>query len=98
MKLYATTTSERATKGQGGNKYLDITILDGDKLKPRKTVKIDVWIDNSGHTMLKYEDCMGNRIYHDITLETAEKGNKQKGEIDCGYRQNEFVCYKHRNS
>lgn len=26
MKLYATITSERATKGQGGNKYLDIEI------------------------------------------------------------------------
>jgi hypothetical protein len=27
MKLYATTTSERASKGQGGNDYLDIEIL-----------------------------------------------------------------------
>lgn len=26
MKLYATTTSERASKGQGGNEYLDIAI------------------------------------------------------------------------
>ena len=26
MKLYATVTSERASKGQGGNKYLDIEI------------------------------------------------------------------------
>ena len=26
MKLYATTTSERATKGQGGNEFLDIMI------------------------------------------------------------------------
>lgn len=29
MKLYATITSERATKGQGGNKYLDIDIKVG---------------------------------------------------------------------
>jgi len=28
MKLYATITSERATKGQGGNDYLDIYIND----------------------------------------------------------------------
>lgn len=27
MKLYATTTSERASKGQGGNKRLEINIL-----------------------------------------------------------------------
>jgi len=26
MKLYATTTSERATKGQGGNEYLNIAL------------------------------------------------------------------------
>lgn len=26
MKLYATVASERATKGQGGNKYLDIVV------------------------------------------------------------------------
>ena len=26
MKLYATTTSERASKGQGGNEYLEITL------------------------------------------------------------------------
>lgn len=26
MKIYATTTSERATKGQGGNDYLDIEV------------------------------------------------------------------------
>lgn len=26
MKLYATTTSERASKGQGGNEFLDIKI------------------------------------------------------------------------
>ena len=30
MKLYATTTSERATKGQGGE-YLEISITDKDK-------------------------------------------------------------------
>lgn len=27
MRLYATTTSERATKGQGGNKHLIIEVL-----------------------------------------------------------------------
>jgi len=29
MLLYATTTSERASKGQGGNEYLDIVITEG---------------------------------------------------------------------
>lgn len=31
MKLYATTTSERASKGQGGNEYIHITLLDDRK-------------------------------------------------------------------
>ncbi len=31
MKLYATTTSERASKGQGGNDYLDILVNDEEK-------------------------------------------------------------------
>jgi len=31
MRLYATTTSERASKGQGGNDYLLISILNDKK-------------------------------------------------------------------
>ena len=31
MRLYATTTSERATKGQGGNKFLECALWDEDK-------------------------------------------------------------------
>lgn len=31
MKLYATTTSERATKGQGGNEYINIDLIADDK-------------------------------------------------------------------
>ena len=34
MKLYATTTSERASKGQGGNKFLKIELSAGDKNNP----------------------------------------------------------------
>ncbi len=31
MKLYATVTSERASKGQGGNKMLNISIIVGSE-------------------------------------------------------------------
>ena len=31
MKLYATVTSERATKGQGGNKFLAISVMNDRK-------------------------------------------------------------------
>ena len=39
MKLYATITSERATKGQGGNEYLNINIL-GEKKEPLGHIRI----------------------------------------------------------
>jgi hypothetical protein len=43
-KLYATATSEKASKGQGGNKYInvDITTEDG-----RKILKISVYPDTA---------------------------------------------------
>ena len=31
MKLYATTTSERASKGQGGNEYITISLTCGSR-------------------------------------------------------------------
>ncbi len=31
MKLYATTTSERASKGQGGNEYIEVEVLNEQK-------------------------------------------------------------------
>lgn len=39
MQLYATIQSERAKKGQGGNKYLDIDIYNE---KREKTLKIKI--------------------------------------------------------
>lgn len=33
MKLYATITSERASKGQGGNQFLNIVITDEKRAK-----------------------------------------------------------------
>lgn len=40
MKLYATTTSERASKGQGGNKELDISLLIGSSDKNKQVLRI----------------------------------------------------------
>ena len=34
MKLYATITSERATKGQGGNQFINIDLLIGEAKNP----------------------------------------------------------------
>ena len=81
MKLYATTSSERATKGQGGNKFINIDLLVGDAKNPidagritMKTTPGDVyWIDYfTPHIP-------GNSIKK-IELFTFEKGKQQKGE------------------
>ena len=63
MKLYATTTSERATKGQGGNDYIDIIINDDTK---RVIAQIQLWYEKE-KLLLKYNDCMGNEEYENIT-------------------------------
>ncbi len=42
MKLYATTTSERASKGQGGNNYIKIDLLVGDKKHPHQIGTINL--------------------------------------------------------
>ena len=87
MKLYATTTSERASKGQGGNDWLNIEILCGDAKNPEPLAIIRVenledatklhfkaYNQSEGFTMIKPK---------------KEKGNKQKGENPvCGR------CYK----
>jgi len=39
MKLYATTTSDRASKGQGGNKHLSVELL-ADTINGRELVGI----------------------------------------------------------
>lgn len=77
MKLYATVTSERATKGQGGNKYLEIDIL-AEKVQgipTRKNLfKINIDVDEDNFLLGSILDySTGER-----TLLT--KGEKQKGE------------------
>jgi len=69
MKLYATTSSERATKGQGG-KYLDIKIMDKHK---HELWHIVVVAGAEANMMTVYKD--KNNIFEDIT-----KGKRQKGE------------------
>lgn len=85
MKLYATVTSERASKGQGGE-YIDIEIKDGEKLcfatiKVRTDKQdgqsITIWHD--GQTDVRaYKDSAWNKEINDY-----RKGKKQKGEGKC---------------
>ena len=80
MKLYSTITSERATKGQGGNEYLIIKVLNEDKeeaitleIKPRLCIngkKIDV--------ICHYDRYLAPEI---IRIPWDLKGKRQKGEM-----------------
>ena len=77
MKLYATVTSERATKGQGG-KYLAINILDG---KQNLLWFIDVE-ERNGEICLDVSD--GEDERHVEYVFQDKKGKRQKGECqDC---------------
>ncbi len=82
MNLYATVTSERATKGQGGNDYLDIEVL-GDKQQPIARMVIR---QGEFEPMLEIIYSKNEFEAPIITRELdrpkyQEKGKRQKGEI-----------------
>lgn len=78
MKLYATTTSERASKGQGGD-YLDIEVKGENKENILelhiKEVNDEYVID--GYAISQREDKKRSEYYIKYVL---EKGKSQKGE------------------
>jgi hypothetical protein len=78
MRLYATTTSERATKGQGGNDYLKIIVRnEGQQCIGYITFKnktCDISIIQDIKTSISYPLWIGT---NDDT-----KGKQQKGECN----------------
>jgi len=79
MKLYAKVSSERASKGQGGNKYLHVDFL--DELK-RIVVRIEYMPSSTGSPYLVITDGTGptTKTIHFPLYILKEKGKKQKGE------------------
>lgn len=78
MKLYATIESERASKGQGGNDYINIELQSGSA----KSSFVEYAIEYTAEG-IRVTDGDGS-----ILLETGdrEKGERQKGELcNCGY-------------
>lgn len=79
MKLYATTTSERASKSQGGNKYLHIFLTVGDAKNPIDfgDILLDIRHNEEGKRayVLQYR---GEEIASYEIEET--KGKRQKSE------------------
>ncbi len=79
MKLYATTTSDRASKGQGGNEFINIHLTVGDQNAPTDVYDFE---------------CQGDvlNIYHNNEHEMTIHHKKQ---IDCGCEQGVYACLKH---
>ena len=71
MKLYATVTSERASKGQGGNKYLHVIVTNEDKIN---VISLNIAPYDSETS--KVEGYIGGKRI-DLDIPTP-KGNKQK--------------------
>jgi hypothetical protein len=89
MKLYAITKSERASKGQGGNRELRINIL-GEKIKgiPTRTNLFEIiLIVNDDNKLEAYlmdytkEDVITLYPRHVSFANKKEKGKKEKGEL-----------------
>lgn len=76
MKLYATVTSERASKGQGGNERLFVDVINEDR-EPIATVNI--WVkDNTAEVMVRQWAKDKQDRY---TIKLPTKGEKQKGKL-----------------
>lgn len=97
MKLYATTTSERASKGQGGNKQLVIDIQ-GEKLEGIPTrqnlFKLVLDVEDNKLTATIWDYTEGNEIllYPRHCSTPPTKGEKQKDEI-CRHHVTKRTCY-----
>ena len=81
MKLYAKVTSERASKGQGGNKFLSVDFTVGDAIQNDMVLR--VIFDDRGFIYLKDKDGDEIRVYTienlrpvDVT-DITKKGKKQ---------------------
>lgn len=87
MKLYATVSSERATKGQGGNEYLEIELKVNDRENPIGYIVLD-YIDDvkegrayCDEWILKFSrDKEDWNIIAQGHTNYQTKGEKQKGE------------------
>lgn len=83
MKLYATTTSERASKGQGGNEFLNITIASGSAKD--SYIFADIIVDKSGFIYFRNGDkkeiaCYTTQDGKLVDITNMTKGEKQKGD------------------
>jgi hypothetical protein len=87
MKIYATTISEKAKKGQGGNKDL-LTVFTAEIDKQRQEImSVSMLVNDNGDYDIEIRDPEGEKLEYIIS-----KGKKQKDEkIKC-FRCNDNGC------
>lgn len=71
MKLYATTISERASKGQGGNKKVIINL----KIDPKKRKEI-------GNLVMTYDDIDGYQVIYYPINENCKEQKVNSGKVE----------------
>ncbi len=90
MKLYATTTSERASKGQGGNEYIETNFFITSKESPQARVRV-INDEKMGLIYFSVEEYFFGKwrmkYQKEYFINVSEtKGNKKKG--DCTHKDN----------
>lgn len=81
MKLYATVTSDRASKGQGGNKQIVVDLLI-DPIQRLEVGRVVMECVDNIYTIYYYpinENCTDQAINNGRILLYQTKGNNQKG-------------------
>lgn len=81
MNLYATVTSERASKGQGGNKYIEVVLLavgSASDSKPVVRAYLNADEDPYNYVLKVFGGATGEVLEY---TKRIPKGNKQKGDI-----------------
>ena len=85
MNLYAKVTSERATKGQGGNDRIDIVLNVGAGAKDSRTVAIIHLVREKERYTIFWDDAEIDAcppIRATLKIGSILKGKRQKGDDD----------------
>lgn len=90
--MYATITSERASKGQGGNKFIEIKLIaDNTKRIDYATIRFEAEEDEDGTGYRLWVD--NHCFMHKYIF--VQKSKKQKGKVcDNGYEMPCDICPK----
>lgn len=96
MKLYATVSSERATKGQGGHKKVEILLQVDPKLR-KEIGRLVMTCEEDVYTVYYYPinaNCEEQDVNSGRVLLYKTKGEKQKGEkCEHGYNRKDcLIC------